>query len=819
MSMRNMAGALLRWTWIGLVAALCVLLWPFARASGNHVLPVALIAIAALTLFCFTRARRPWPWLYPLLLAVLLGIVLPIANTFMLAQTATSAIPAQSLEQAWQALLTEEEPEWYVYSVGFALDAQQRLIIQLAPKPASDPPLPWEEAQPSVKGIYHSPPLLLVTDAEHVWRQGPRMANSTVLIPMQAGPAEAALLQQARTPSLEFMQARQKQLGQLQLQLPAGVRIRLLSTRAGQQLLTEVPDAAYEYRPRYAPAAHAGYGPYALRDRSSGELIIPDRQQGLFFVTDAAGQQKPLRHTAFYGANGWANYQSLLSRAGPLVRQLLWCLLLSTGILALALPATLLNAWCLQHVRGARVWLGVIVLPAAVPVSVALLLFKAQFFRPWLIGDLWESHANLVWRAMIIAPQLWLTLALLTLFMHRISRAPAASLKQFVWTRSRAAAPGVLMTGGMLFFSSAAALMVTEGHPYPEDAPGLTSTLTSLPLQGLGPGAGAALLTLLFLPALLMGLWRLRLLHKTPIECAADWPGIQVSTCRAKVWHYAYLALTGTLSLLPLLFGLALASGIITLRAPPCPEAAPGLSWFSCRLQEPTLHYWRLAAGARGNDEFGGLASPVPWLQWMVNSWKSALVGTLFSLTVALSAAWGLHRHAFRSRQWLENAGCMLQFIPLPLLVLGAGSLVLQAGTPFAHAKLMPLLSRVVLFSGSALLALYPLLGALRRQPAASPRSLLTTLWRPMLAVWLLLMTLHLGDYLLEAVALLSTSDYARELWTFSGGGMMAFNQNIGLYHEFAAASVLFSLLPGLLFLLLVALTDRDLVNHWRPSL
>lgn len=810
---RTLLFSLMRWVWIGMVLAGCMALWPVAAASGSMIMPMALLAVATLTLFCFARGGRPWPWLYPLLLAVLAGILLPVGYTVMLAFTSGSVAPEQSLEQVRRSMLDETEGSGVHYKVSYALDGEQRLVLQLMP--VTEPPslnavMPAVAAHPST--AFHTVAFHLPTDAERAWQAALGRNLPPLQLALRPGPGPSALFRADERVLYPFLLERERQLWQLRLTLPGAEGAGRMLGPVGEPQGYVAPRLVSELRPRYTPAPDAGHGPHALRVNASGALLVPDMQRGTFLSLDPAG---PRPEAAFYIPATWHNFHALLDSGWPVLRQVVFSLALATAVLALALPAALLNVWCLHYVRRPRLWLAAVLLPAALPMTVALLLLKLPFRMAglFLLRQLdWYDEA---WYGLLLAALVWVTAALLTagLFFHAAQ--VSGTFSDFVRTRCRAAAPMLLLVFGSLLLAGTPVLLLTRGLPYPvDDYPGigLTHTVASLALGfDLDSGRATALLSGLFVVALALGWWRLRLLKATVYQPLS----VETRTRPAVPWPRLWLVLMIGLSILPLLFALLASFG----HSIQCGAAVASLSTsVSCEYAPSfTLRYWREVLGVPlPNDDGSVDPLPYPWLQWMAASWKIALLSTCFCVCSALSAAWAFRRYTFRASQWLEDSGCVLQFFPLSILALGAALLLNHVRAHFLLLSYLPYVATLLLSSSIALLAFYPLLSALRQRPDHPPglRSLILRVWRPLAAVTILLLTLQLGEHLLGHFGMLMTDDSITAAARFDG----PFFDNWLKLHNFAAAAVLFSLVPASLFMLLVYLGNRDLARHWRPG-
>lgn len=801
---------LLRGLWVVAVVGLCATALPQVLALGHGVLAVMLVTIAAITLFCFTRPGRFWLLLYPALLVVALTVLIPIGHTAWLSTTNYSSKHLLGFEQARNSLLLQNYRIGDRYTLNLATTATGDTIakIWLTTEGAGGKPAPVDDNRPA---DFHSPPIQLL-DAKQIRAQQllpkelPYGDDPIALIP---GPGPAAEL-----PPRKLLFHYREHLRNLRLMLPKPQGHQLLQsdTSAGVGTYTEVA-------PRYRDAS--AQQPGALWDQQLQQLMVPNWATGVFEPADNAKAiaGKPLS-PGFVVPVGLANYRQLLTDPAlyqPLMQIAGWSLLYALLTTALAALLASINAWAIRASRHPRLWLGLLVVPAAVPAVVLVLALKGLFNQNFGEFNLLLEKAlglrfdwfttPLLAKVMLVVAALWLLVPLLTLWWLRLAEGLSAPrwwpLVKALWPRVKAPMLTILSVQLLAF---TAISLHTGGRPDIIGAivpSGTTDTLTSLGFRiafegggGQNYGLAASLLMPLLGLALLLGHWRWRLLQQpqTNMVAAGAHPA---ATAKISALIWRLLATAITLLPLALLVLISLRSG----------------NFASGQLlhEQLTLDHWRLALGIAVTEADGSVTPPpFPVLNWFGDSLLVAVGTTLAVLAIALPAARALARSG--QPHWLMRLLISLQLVTPALLLVSYYSISDQIGQHWRYLGLNSHGGLVLLLLPALLLTLPPLVATFSRSPQRPLWSSLRHQWRPVAAVGLLTLLLQLGEY---PVSLLLITDI--DQYTTAVGMQMYLYPGHPLWGDFAAAALLTSLPVMLLFYLLLPLVNRDLINHWRP--
>lgn len=801
---------LLRGLWVVAVVGLCATALPPVLALGHGVLAVMLVTIAAITLFCFTRPGRFWLLLYPALLVVALTVLIPIGHTAWLSSTNYSSKHLLDFEQARNSLLLQNYRIGDRYTLKLATTATGDIIAKLwlTPDGADGKPVAVDDNRPA---DFHSPPLQLLSGKQiSIQRLHPDdLPYLDAPLVLLAGDGPAATLLARRT-----LFNYRDHLRNLRLRLPS---------RQGHQLLQSDATAGVgtytEVAPRYRDAS--AQQPGALWDQQLQQLMVPDWATGVFEPADNANAiaGKPSL-PGFIVPVGLANYRQLLTDPAlyqPLMQIAGWSLLYALLTTALAALLSSINAWAIRASRHPRLWLGLLVVPAAVPVVVLVLALKGLFNQNFGEFNLLLEQAlglrfdwftaPLLAKVMLVLAALWLLVPLLTLWWLRLAEGLSAPrwwpLVKALWPRAKAP---LLMILSVQLLAFTAIDLHTGGHPDIIGAAvpaGTTDTLTSLGFRIAFEGGGGqqyGLVTSLLLPllglALVLGHWRWRLLQPPQtdmVTASAPWPdALNVS---ALLWRL----LASAIPLLPLVLLV-----LVSLR--------PGLFASGQLLPEQlTLDHWRLALGIAVTEADGSITPPpFPLLTWLGNSPLVAGGATLAVLAIALPAARALARSS--QTHWLMRLLISLQLVTPALLLVSYYSISDQIGQHWHHLGLNSHGGLVLLLLPALLLTLPPLVATFSRSPQQPLWSSLRRHWRPVAAVGLLTLLLQLGEYPLSLLLITDIDQY-----TAAAGMQMYLYPGHPLWGDFAAAALLASLPVMLLFYLLIPLVNRDLINHWRP--
>ncbi|MBQ1784902.1 MAG: hypothetical protein II007_14785 [Gammaproteobacteria bacterium] len=801
---------LLRGLWVVAVVGLCATALPEVVALGHGVLAVMLVTIAAITLFCVTRPGRFWLLLYPALLVVALTVLIPIGHTAWLSTTNYGGRHLLGFDEArgYQLKQQYRVGDRYVLKLATTATGDTIAKIWLTPEGSDGDPAPVDDNRPA---DFHSPPIQLL-DTQQIRDQqlSPQdlpYGDDPIVLLGGDGPAATLLTRRTLFNYREHLRALH-----LTLPSPQGHKLLLSDATAGLGSYTEVA-------PRYRDAS--AQQPGALWDQQLQQLMVPNWATGVFEPADNTNAiaGKPLS-PAFVVPVGLANYRQLLSDPAvyrPLMQIAGWSLLYTLFTTALAALLASINAWAIRASRHPRLWLGLLVVPAAVPAVVLVLTLKGLFNQNWGEFNLlleqslglrpdWFTNPLLA-KVMLVMAALWLLVPLLTLWWLRLAEGLSAPrwwpLVKALWPRAKAP---LLMIASVQLLAFTAISLHTGGRPDIIGAivpSGTTDTLTSLGFRIAFEGGGGhnyGLATSLLLPllglALLLGHWRWRLLQQPQPDTVAA--GMHVPTT-AKLSALLWRLLATVITLLPFVLLV-----LVSLR--------PGN--FSSGQQLPeqlTLDHWRLALDIAVTEADGSVTPPpFPLLTWLGNSLLVAGGATLAVLAIALPAARALARSG--QTHWLMRLLISLQLVTPALLLVSYYSISDQIGQHWHYLGLNSHGGLVLLLLPALLLTLPPLVATFSRSPQRPLWPNLRHHWRPVAAVSLLTLLLQLGEYPVSSLLILDADRH-----TAAVGMQMYLYPAHTLWRDFAAAALLTSLPVMLLFYLLLPLVNRDLINHWRP--
>ena len=831
---------LLRWGWIALVTGLCLWPMPAVMADEQWGRLGYLIVTPLLTLCCFAKSRRHWQLLYPALLAVTWSILLPMAFTLLLSFSNYSWHYWYEGEgsRVWSQSITHTVNKGVVRKLLFS---SQRMAAgpydySLFKQPDGHYFLQLSDPEDS-QWHYYSVPIALLENKQLANAQP---SDNPILLALKQGMAPYT----GTEVGIKEIAIHKKHLDRIRFTFPDSQGKPALDYQlSGLRKISG-------YTNRFLPASTDPQDD-SLIDTETGQHVIADDSIGNYRIVDQQGKVvgKPLEpgYLTYSLQNGWHNVGKLFwllkQQISPqglnnlhwlgipvpdsiLHHPLLYCLFWSFGyaLLTVGIGALLasINAYCLQYTYHPLRWLRLLVLPAAIPLTLQCLIAKGllhsnfgelALLQQTLFGHIGFAVSGEVEQSIsaVLICSIWALIPLMTLWFYHLAQPATGSLRKHWLSLWPQAKPALLMLFSVQLLAYPF-FRLCWGEPSFLHFPisiGITDTvqsmagkLTTSDAEIQEKAIAMILYCLLFIVALLLGWWRYRALQQQPplqtITIALQQPRLT-----GKPLPRLWLGTVALLLWLPLLLLL-----MVALRQGHYyPEA--GSTFWQALPTHLSLDHFKSAFNIRFHDQDGVLQyPPYPFMQWLSYSLRYAGSITLLTLVIALPAAWAMARYQFVSRQSLYRLGIMLQTMMPALLVVALYHLVYVTNSPIHRFTIL-----MVANLGIVPLAIFPLTTALQQLGnSLTLRQALRQLSPTLLTLGVLLFLQQIGENVLIDMA-----PYDHKESTVAQSMQQYLYPSTYLWGDFAAAMVVLAVPLMALFYWLVPRIDRNLINHWRP--
>ena len=832
---------LLRWGWIALVTGLCLWPMPAVMADEQWGRLGYLIVTPLLTLCCFAKSRRHWQLLYPALLAVTWSILLPMAFTLLLSFSNYSWHYWYEGEgsRVWSQSITHTVNKGVVRKLLFS---SQRMAAgpydySLFKQPDGHYFLQLSDPEDS-QWHYYSVPIALLENKQLANAQP---SDNPILLALKQGMAPYT----GTEVGIKEIAIHKKHLDRIRFTFPDSQGKPALDYQlSGLRKISG-------YTNRFLPASTDPQDD-SLIDTETGQHVIADDSIGNYRIVDQQGKVvgKPLEpgYLTYSLQNGWHNVGKLFwllkQQISPqglnnlhwlgipvpdsiLHHPLLYCLFWSFGyaLLTVGIGALLasINAYCLQYTYHPLRWLRLLVLPAAIPLTLQCLIAKgllhSNFGELALLQQTLFDHIGFAVSgeveqsiSAVLICSIWALIPLMTLWFYHLAQPATGSLRKHWLSLWPQAKPALLMLFSVQLLAYPF-FRLCWGEPSFLHFPisiGITDTVQSvagkLMIEGFADTQEKAiamiLYCLLFIVALLLGWWRYRALQQQP-PLQTITTALQQPKLTGKPLPRLWLGALAFLLWLPplLLLMVSLRQGHYY------PES--GDTFWQALPTHLSLEHFKSAFNIMFHDQDGrSYYPPFPFIQWLGNSLRYAGGVTLLALAIALPAAWALARYQFVSRQSLYRLGIMLQILMPALLVDAIYHLAYVTNSPI-HRFTMLMVANL----GIVLLAIFPLTAALQQLGnSLTLRQALRQLSPTLLTLGVLLFLQQIGENVLIDMA-----PYDHKESTVAQSMQQYLYPSTYLWGDFAAAMVVLAVPLMALFYWLVPRIDRNLINHWRP--